>query len=126
VGREDTDGRYIALEVETRGLKGPRTFEARGIRLHDDNQTVVRERIRLDGSDKNTLVDEIATIDNALTRPWSVTKKYSRESAQNPIWYFNNCSENDPLVLVGKEGYYVSEDGFLMPVKKGQRPPDLR
>ena len=41
----DTNGRYGALEVETRGMKGPRTFEASGIRLHDDNETVVRERI---------------------------------------------------------------------------------
>jgi hypothetical protein len=28
--------------------------------------------------------------------------------------------------MVGKESYYVSGDGFLMPVKKGQQPPDLR
>ena len=107
-------------------MKGPRTFEASGIRLHDDNQTVVRERIYLDKSDKNTLIDEITTIDHALTRPWSVIKKYGHVPDPNPIWYFNNCSENNPLVLVGKDSYYVSGDGFLMPVKKGQQPPDLR
>jgi hypothetical protein len=122
----DTTGRYAALEVETRGMKGPRTFEASGIRLHDDDQTVVTERIYLDKSDKNTLVDEITTIDHALTRPWAVTKKYIRDPTANPIWRFNECAENNALVLVGKESYYISDDGFLMPVKKGQQPPDLR
>ena len=122
----DADGRYATLEVETRGLKGPRTFDASGIRMHDDDQTVVRERIHLDKASKNTLVDEITTIDHALTRPWAVTKKYAHDSSPNPTWHYNECAENNPLVLVGKESYYVSGDGFLMPVKKGQPPPDPR
>jgi len=37
------------------------------------------------------MLDEITTIDNALTRPWTVTKRYRRE--RNPIWYQNDCSE---------------------------------
>jgi hypothetical protein len=122
----DADGRYGTLEVETRGLKGPRTFDASGIRMHDDNQTVVKERIHLDGANKNILFDEITTIDHALTRPWTVTKKYLRDPNPQPIWRYNECAENNPLILVGKESYYVSQDGFLMPVKKGQDPPDLR
>jgi hypothetical protein len=122
----DANGRYGALEVETRGMKGPRTFEASGIRLHDDDQTVVKERIYLDKSDKNTLVDEVTTFDHALTRPWAVTKTYVRDPNASPIWRFNECAENNPLVLVGKESYYVSGDGFLMPTKKGQPPPDTR
>jgi len=122
----DANGHYATLDVETRGMKGPRTFEASGIRLHDDNQTVVKERIYLDKADKNTLIDEITMIDNALTRPWAVAKRYARNSNPTPIWHFNECSENNPLVLIGKEGYYVNGEGFLMPVKKGQQPPDLR
>ena len=125
-GDADANGRYATLEVETRGLRGPRTFESSGIRLHDDGQTIVKERIYLDKTDKNTLLDEITTIDNALTRPWTVTKKYARDSNPTPIWHFNECSENNPLVLIGKEGYYVNAEGFLMPTKKGQQPPDLR
>jgi hypothetical protein len=82
----DADGRFTTLEVETRAMKGPRTFEASGIRLHDDNQTVVQERIHLDKTDKNTLVDEITTIDHALTRPWTVTKKYARERMRHEQW----------------------------------------
>jgi hypothetical protein len=30
------------------------------------------------------------------------------------------------MVHVGKETYWVAGDGNLMPVKKGQAPPDLR
>jgi hypothetical protein len=45
---EDGDDRYDALLVETRNMKGPRSFDASGIPLHSDNQTVVKERIYLD------------------------------------------------------------------------------
>jgi hypothetical protein len=120
------DGRYTALEVETRGFKGPRTYEASGIRLHDDAETIIKERIYLDKNDKNTLYDEITTIDHALTQPWKITKKYVKETSPNIVWHFNDCSENNRHVFIGDEGYFVSEDGFLMPVKKGQKPPDLR
>ena len=36
------------LESETRHLKGPRVFDSSGIPLHEDDQTVVKERIYLD------------------------------------------------------------------------------
>ena len=75
----DGDGRYDALEVETRHIKGPRTLEASGLPLHKDNQAVVKERILFDKVNPNILHDEITTIDNALTRPWTVTKKFRRE-----------------------------------------------
>src|ERR1700730_12705274 len=69
---EDGDGRTGVLEVETRGLKGPRIFDPSGIPLHKDNQTVVRERMFLDQANANLLRDEITTFDHALTRPWTV------------------------------------------------------
>jgi hypothetical protein len=122
----DEDGHYTTLEVETRGLKGPRTFESSGIRLHDDDQTIVKERIYLDKADRNKLLDEITTIDHALTRPWTVTKTYARNSDPMPIWHFNCCSERNSLLLLGNENYYLRPDGFLMPTKRGQQPPDLR
>lgn len=122
----DGSGQYTTLEVETRGFKGPRTFESSGIRLHDDGLSVIRERIRLDKDDKNLLLDEITTIDNALTHPWTVVKRYVRNPDAMPIWHFNECSENNPLLMIGKEAYYVNGEGLLMPVKKGQQPPDLR
>jgi hypothetical protein len=122
----DADGRYTALVAETRGFKGPRTFEASGLRLHDDNQTVIKERFSLDPADKSILRDEITVIDHALTRPWTVTKRYQHESDPMPIWHFNDCAEDNHHVVLGKDSYFITSDGKLMPTKKGQRPPDLR
>ena len=122
----DASGRYTALEVETRKLKGPRTFESSGIPMHSDNETVVNERISLDKSDPNVLHDVITTYDHAQTRPWTVDKRYLRVPQEKVIFYENECSEYNQHVIIGKEGYYLSADGYLMPVKKGQKPPDLR
>ena len=122
---EDGDGKYDVLEVETRGMKGPRSFDASGLPLHVDNDTVVKERIYLDKSNRDLLINEVTTLDKALTRPWTVTKKYVREQ-KNVIWFEYNCTENNRHVQIGKDNYYVSADGFLMPVRKGQAPPDLK
>jgi hypothetical protein len=121
---EDGDGRYDLLEVETRYMKGPRTFEGTGLPLHKDNQTVVKERIYLDKANPDRLHDEITTVDNALTRPWTVTKIFRRE--RNPRWFENDCSEDNHHVSIGNEHYFLSADGHLMPAKKGQTPPDLK
>ncbi len=121
---EGGTGQYNVLEVETRNMKGPRSFDPSGIPLHDDNQTIVMERIYLDKTDSNILHDEITTIDHALTRPWTVTKKYRRY--RNSIWIESICSEANPHVRIGKENYMMSADGYLMPAKKDQPPPDLR
>ena len=75
---EDGDGRYDVLEVETRLLKNPRSFDASGIPLHEDGKTVVKERIYQEKGDPNSLYNQITTIDNALARPWTITKKYIR------------------------------------------------
>ena len=121
---EDGDGRYDRLDVETRGFKGPRTFDGSGIPLHDDGQTVITERIYLDKADKDLLHIEITTIDHALTRPWAVVRPYRRD--HNPIWLYVDCAENNHQIFIGKESYMLSGDGYLMPTQKGQAPPDLR
>jgi hypothetical protein len=41
-------GQFDVLEVETRGMKGPRVMDSTGLPLHNDNQTIVKERIYLD------------------------------------------------------------------------------
>jgi hypothetical protein len=120
----DGDGRYDVLEIETRDLKGPRAFEPSGLPLHKDDATVVKERLHLDKANRGVLLNEITTIDHALTRPWTVIKKYQR--SRSDAWVENNCTENNPHILIGKEAYYLSADGTLMPAKKGQAPPDLR
>ena len=51
-------GRYDTLVVETRGMKGPRVFDATGIPLHADNETIVKERIYLDKANPNLLHDD--------------------------------------------------------------------
>jgi hypothetical protein len=120
----DGDGRYDTLIVETRGMKGPRNFDGSGLPLHEDNQTVVKERLSLDKSNPNILHNEITTIDHALTRPWTVIHDYKR--SRKPIWNEYTCSEDNRYVRIGNESYEVSGDGYLMPLKKGQPPPDLR
>ena len=120
----DASGRYQALEVETRLLKGPRTYDPSGAPLHPDNESVVKERIYLDKANPDILHDEITTFDHALTHPWKIVKNYVR--VQNPIWFESICAEGNEHVRIGKENYMMSADGYLMPAKKGQAPPDLR
>jgi hypothetical protein len=124
---EDGDGRYDALEVETRGpFKGPRAYDASGLPLHFDNQSVFKERFRLDKADSNILHDEITVFDHALTRPWTVDKKYARNPDPRPNWREFYCTENTAEISIGKDNYFLSGDGMLMPSRKDQRPPDLR
>jgi hypothetical protein len=122
----DGDGRYDVLEVETRHMKGPRAYDTSGLPLHADNKTVVKERIYLDKDDPSVLWDEITTIDNALTGPWTVKKKYTRDVDPRHNWIEEVCAENNPHVRIQNDNYMLSADGYLMPAKKGQAPPDLR
>jgi hypothetical protein len=118
-------GRYDTLTVETRNFKGPRVYDNTGLMLHPDNKSIIKERIYLDKSDPKSLHDEITVEDHALTRPWTVLKTYKR----NPVpvqWREDVCVENNPHVGIGGDTYMLSADGYLMPVKKGQKPPDLR
>jgi hypothetical protein len=126
---EDGDGLYDVLEVETRGpFKGPRAYDATGLPLHFDNQSIFKERIFRDKADPKILHDEVTTIDHALTRPWTVDKKYVHSANLRPRWVEAGCAESmaNSLIAIGKDSYYMSADGLLMPVRKNQPPPDLR
>jgi hypothetical protein len=118
-------GRYDLLEVETRGFRGPRAFDASGIPLHDDNQTIVKERIYVDKADKNVMHDEVTTFDHALTRPWTVMKNYHRDVIARADWTDEYCESNHHVSL-GTEDYMLSADGFLMPTRKNQPAPNLK
>src|SRR5208282_4418973 len=61
---DDGDGHYDALEVETRSLKLPRTYDASGLPFHKDGEAIVKERIYLDKANRNLLHDDITTIDH--------------------------------------------------------------
>jgi hypothetical protein len=122
---EDGAGVYDVLEVETRGpFKGPRVYDATGIPLAFDNQSIFKERIFVDKNDKNILHDVITVLDHALTRPWTVDKTYRHGNKKYPNWSRETCLEGTSYVTIGKEYYLVSGDGYLMPTTKGQLPPD--
>jgi hypothetical protein len=121
---EDGDGRYDVLEIETRGFRGPRIIDPTGIPLHADNQTVIKERLRLDPANPNIIQDEITTIDNAYTRPWTVTRRYKREPKTE--WQEYVCHEHNTMIILHQETYFIREDGYLMPPRRDQPPPDLR
>ena len=124
---EDGDGRYDVLEVETRGpFKGPRAYDGTGLPLHFDNESVFKERFYLDKANPNILHNLITVIDHALTRPWTVDKTYRRNTNPRPAWREFYCIEGNVNVVIGKENYFLSAEGLLMPAKKDQAPPDLR
>jgi hypothetical protein len=124
---EDGSGTYNLLEAETRGpFKGPRAYDATGLPLHFDNESTFKERFHLDKNDPNLLHDEITTFDHALTRPWSVDKTFRHNPNPYPNWSRVSCTETTQQIVIGKEPYMMSADGFLMPAKKDQAPPDLR
>jgi hypothetical protein len=123
----DAEGRFTVLEVETRGpFKGPRAYDSSGLPLAFDNESVFKERFHLDKDDPNILHDEITVFDHALTRPWSVDKTFRHNPNPRPRWRETLCMEGNNQVVIGKENYFYSGDGLLMPTKKDQAPPDLR
>jgi hypothetical protein len=123
---EDGDGRYDVLEVETRHLRAPHTYDAQGIPFHADNQAVIRERIYLDKADRNLLHDDITSYDHALTQPWTRSRIYKRTSNPKPAWLEAVCAADNSMVKIGDDAYFLSSDGLLMPVRKDQAPPDTR
>jgi hypothetical protein len=122
---ESADGKYRTLAIETRNFKGPRIVDGSGIPLHADNQTIIKERLSLDPKNADVLHDEITLIDHAFTRPWTVLKTYRRAPGAHPDWPEDQC-DSAGMVMIGKETYYRSGDGTIMPTNKDQPPPDLR
>jgi hypothetical protein len=122
------NGRFDVLDVETRGpFKSPRTFDSGGAPLAPDNQTIVKERIYLDKANPDILHNDVTVFDHALTRPWTVHKTYGREpDKERPIWHENNCGEYNNHVKIRGQNYMLSAEGYLMPTRKDQAPPDLR
>jgi len=68
----------------------------------------------------------MTVIDHALTRPWTVMKNYRRNPNVRPVWNEAECEEGQGWAKIGKETYFLSAEGMLMPAKKDQAPPDLR
>jgi hypothetical protein len=53
-------------------------------------------------------------------------KTYRRDLAGKVVWFEYVCAEGNHHVVVGKDNYFVSGDGYLMPTRKDQSPPDLK
>jgi hypothetical protein len=119
-------GRFDTLTIETRGIKGPHSYDASGIPFHRDSEAVVTERIYADKADPDVLRDEITTVDHALTRPWTVTRSYRRAGKEALLdWSEHLCIEDQSRVEIAGQLYKLSPEGLLMPVRKGQKAPDL-
>jgi hypothetical protein len=125
--KDTGSGRFDTLLIETRGLRGPHTYDSSGIPFHADGEAVVHEKLYTDKSDPNILHNEITVTDHALTRPWMVTRSYRRDAGQaRPRWTEFLCQADASRVQVGSQVYRLSPEGLLMPVRPGQRPPDLK
>ena len=118
---EDGDGRYDVLEVETRGFKGPRAFDETGLPLHVDNQSIFKERIYRDKADPHILHDEITTIDHALTRPWTVDKRYVRNPNPRPDWSKSSITSENNAQIEDRQGELFSQR--RRPADAGQEGP---
>jgi streptogramin lyase len=56
--------------------------------------------------------------------------------SKGKIWYSSHRTpymgvldprtENPSMIAIGKDNFFLSGDGMLMPVRKDQSPPDLR
>jgi len=123
---EDGDGVYDVLEAETRYFKGPRAYDATGLPLAFDNQSVFKERFFIDKTDRDLLHVVTTVFDNALTRPWTVDRQYQRVARKVVQWMEFWCQEGNANVVIGKENYFLRADGLLMPAKRNQAPPDLK
>jgi hypothetical protein len=124
---DNGDGRFDALEIETRSIKMPHAYDATGLPFHEDGEAVIKERIYLDKADPNILRDEITSIDHALAQPWTVTKTFRRDpKAKEAVWHSAVCAADNSLVRIGEDAFFMSPDGYLMPITKDQPPPDLR
>jgi hypothetical protein len=123
---EDGDGTYDLLEAETRYFKGPRAFDASGLPLAFDNQSIFKEKFFIDKNNPDILHDLTTVVDHALTRPWTSDRQYRRFEVSPVQWPETWCQEGNANIVIGKENYFLRSDGLLMPAKKNQAPPDLR
>lgn len=115
---ENGDGEYDMLSIETRGIKGPRSIDSTGVILHDNNETVVLEEMRL--LDPDTLENTITTIDDAFTGPWTIRQTYNHVT-EDIVWVEYACAEGNRHIRLGDEWYFLNdEEGILEPTREGQ------
>ena len=123
----DGDGKYDVLEVETRNFKGPRIYDASGLPLHRDNQICLQgaDLPRQERSEHPSRRDhsDRQCPDAALDRRQEIHPQCQSARGMARNRFASRCNSQ---VFIGKELYYMSADGHLMPTRKGQPPPDTR
>ena len=83
----DGDGRYDTLEVETRNFKGRAPSTPPAFRSIPTTRPWSRNASTGTRAKPDNLTNEITTIDDALTHPWTVTKTYIRQKVERPEWF---------------------------------------
>ena len=123
---QDGDGIYDVLEVETRGFTGPRVFDATGLPLHSDNQSIFKERLYRERGNREHPARrdhrDRPCIDAALDRGQEI-RAQPQSASELDHRQLRREQHDRP---VGREAYAISADGLLMPIKKDQPSPDLR
>ena len=121
----DGDGSFDTLEVETRQRARPAHCGTRpACRCADDDEAIIKERISLDKADPDILHDEMTTIDNSLTRPWTVMKTYRRHARHHLVGGQLHRGQQSRHHRQGD--LFPQRRRHLMPMKKDQPAPDLR
>ena len=124
---EDGDGVYDVLEVETRGpFKGPRAYDASGLPLAFDNESTFKERIfrRQEEPEHPARHDHRvrSRLDAALDRRQDIPAQHQEISKLEP----GKLPRGQQLGHHRQGILYAQHDGYLMPTRKGQQPPDAR
>ena len=109
---ENNDGKFDTLLVETRGLKGPRTFDGSGIPLHKDNETVVKEKIYLDKADPEPAArrdhHHRPRADPSVDRDAHLSRATARRPGSSM-----SAPRTTTRSTLGEQNYLVSDDGYL-------------
>ena len=88
---------------------------------------MIAERLYCDKDDPNILHNEVTTIDHALTRPWTVTRSYHRDTSRAATAVDRDLLHRGQSSRVPQRAQlHRSGDGNLMPARKDEPPPDLR
>ena len=117
---EDDDGVYDALFIETRGLTSPRMFDWTGAPLHENGETVVLEEIRL--REAGLLENTITTIDDALTKDWTIRQRYERNQGQ-VVWTGHVCVEEPRYFELGGYWYQLDPKTYAIEPANEDQPP---
>jgi hypothetical protein len=117
IGRWEGD----TLVVETVSIKGGIPIDRTGLVLSDEARVV--ERIRK--TDARTLVNEITITDPvALTRPWVVTRRYTRRDEEFPRLESVSSLENQRNPIVAGQTQILV--GAQTPDSSSPYPDDIR